>query len=115
MKKDADYGTMENNGTPMWQHPGGKLRRLGPETCTDAELLAILIGAGTSGKSALEIADEILDKYDSFKGLTNQPFEKLYRIKGLKEVKVTRIAAAFEIARRIVKKVIEEKGNAQDS
>ncbi len=98
-----------------WHHPGGKFRRLGPETCTDAELLAILIGAGSAGRSAMEIATEILDKFDSFKGLANQPLEKLYRIKSLKEVKVTRIAAAFEVARRIVNQVMMEKENAQDS
>jgi len=98
-----------------WQHPGGKFRRLGAESCTDAELLAILIGAGAAGRSAEEIAEEILKKFDSFKGLANQPLEKLYRIKSLKEVKVTRIAAVFEIARRIVKQVLEEKENDQDS
>ena len=98
-----------------WRHPGGKFRRLGPETCTDAELLAILIGAGGSGRSAVEIANEILEKFDSFKGLANQPLDRLYRIKSLKEVKVTRIAAAFEIARRIVRQVLMEKENAQGS
>ncbi len=98
-----------------WHHPGGKFRRLGPETCTDTELLAILIGSGSAGQSALEIAREILDKFDSFKGLANQPLEKLYRIKSLKEVRVTRIAAAFEVARRIVNQVITEKENAPDS
>ena len=98
-----------------WRHPGGKFRRLGPETCTDAELLSILIGAGSAGRSAMEIATEILDKFDSFKGLANQPLEKLYRIKSLKEVKVTRIAAAFEVARRIVNQVVMEKENAPDS
>lgn len=97
-----------------WRHPGGKFRRLGPESCTDAELLAILIGAGTPGRSSEEIAEEILKRFDSFRGLTNQPLEKLYRIKSLGKVKVTRIAVAFEIARRIVNQVLEEKENAQN-
>ncbi|MDI6716880.1 MAG: hypothetical protein QME63_08055 [Actinomycetota bacterium] len=93
-----------------WRHPGGKLLRLGPEYCTNAELLAILIGSGISGKTAEEIAEEILSKYQSFKGMVNQPLEKFYSIKGLKQVKIIRIAAAFEIARRIVSQVLEEKG-----
>lgn len=32
-----------NNKLQKWQHPGGKLRELGAETLTDAELLSILI------------------------------------------------------------------------
>ncbi len=115
-EKEEEKSALTKEGEKVeWRHPGGKLRRLGPESCTDAELLAILLGSGGPGRSAEEIANEILEKFDSFKGLANQPFEKLYRIKNLKEVRVTRIAAAFEIARRIVKQVLEEKENAQNS
>lgn len=94
--------------THRWRHPGGKLRELGPENLTDAELLAILISTGIKGKSAEEIAQEILAKFGSFKGIANQPLEKFLTIKGLKDVKILRIAAAFEIARRIVKEVLKE-------
>ena len=99
---------------PYWTHPGGKLRELGPESLTDAELLSIIISTGTKGKSAEEIAEGILSKYGSFKGMANQPLEKFLDIKGLGDVKIIRIAAAFEIARRIVNDVLkdyEEKQN----
>ncbi|MBN2030654.1 hypothetical protein JW824_10465 [bacterium] len=115
MNSEKDEKKRESTNIDSWKHPGGKFRRLGPETCSDAELLAILIGSGTAGRSAIEIANEIIEKFESFKGLANQPFEKLYQIKSLKEVKVTRIAAAFEIARRIVMQVLEERESAQDS
>jgi DNA repair protein RadC len=91
-----------------WTHPGGKLRELGAETLSDAELLSILISTGTKGKSAEEVAKEIIDKFGSFKGMANQPLEKFLEFKGLGDVKIIRIAAAFEIARRIVNQVIEE-------
>ncbi len=91
-----------------WTHPGGKLRELGAESLTDAELLSILISTGTKGKPAEKIAQEILDKFSSFKGMTNQPLEKFLAIKGLGDVKIIRIAAAFEIARRIVNQVLKE-------
>ena len=104
-----------NNRKEMvsWKHPGGKFLRLGPESCTDSELLAILIGAGALGRTAEEIANEILHTYQSFRGLANQPIEKLTKIKGLKRIKAIRIAAAFEMARRIVKEVL--KRNDQSS
>jgi DNA repair protein RadC len=92
-----------------WTHPGGKLRELGAESLTDAELLAILLSTGRKGKTAEDVADEILNKYGSFKGMANQPLEKFLEFKGLGDRKIIRIAAAFEIARRIVSQVMKEK------
>ncbi len=91
-----------------WKHPGGKLRELGADKLSDAELLAILISTGIKGRSAEDIAEEILNKFGSFKGMANQPLEKFLSIKGLGDVKIIRIAAAFEIARRVVKEVLKE-------
>lgn len=97
-----------NDKAEKWHHPGGKLRDLGPETLTDAELLSILISSGIKGKPAERIAEEIMERFGGFKGLANQPLEKLLDIKGLADVKIIRIAAAFEIARRIVNEVLRE-------
>jgi DNA repair protein RadC len=91
-----------------WRHPGGKLIEKGAESLSDAELLAIIISTGTKGKSAEEIADEILRKFSSYKGMANQPLNKFTDFKGLGDVKIIRIAAVFEIARRIVNQVLKE-------
>ena len=93
-----------------WSHPGGKLRELGPKSLTDSELLSVLISSGIKGKPAEKIAEEVLEKFNSFKGMANQPLEKFLEIKGLSDVKIIRIAAAFEIANRIAKQVLEENG-----
>lgn len=90
-----------------WKHPGGKLRELGANKLSNAELLAILISTGIKGKSAEKIAQELLEKYNSFKGLANQPLKELLKIKGLGDVKIIRVAAAFEIAKRIVKEILK--------
>ena len=94
-----------NSSSQKWRHPGGKLRELGPEILSDAELLAILISSGVKGKPAEKIAEEILAKFGSFKGMANQPLHKFLEIKGLGDVQTIRIAAAFEIARRIETRV----------
>ncbi|MCK4599981.1 hypothetical protein KAU37_09225 [Candidatus Bipolaricaulota bacterium] len=91
-----------------WYHPGGKLRELGPQTLTDAELLAILISPGIKGRPAEKIAREVLERFGSFKGMANQPLEKFLKIKGLADVKIIRLAAVFEIAHRIVNEVLNE-------
>ncbi len=85
-----------------WKHPGGKLREQGADSLTDAELLAILISTGIRGKPADKIAEEVLEEFGSLEGLANQPLEKLLEIKGLSDVKIIRIAAAFELARRFM-------------
>ena len=97
-----------NSKEQSWHHPGGKLRELGAERLSDAELLSILISSGIKGKSAEKIAQEIIERFGSFKGMANQPFEKFLKIRGIGDVKIIRIAAAFEIARRIVNQVTKE-------
>ena len=87
-----------------WNRPGGKLREQGAASLTDTELIAVLISTGIQGKPALKIAEEILGKFGSLEGLANQPLEKLLEIKGLADVKIIRIAAAFELARRLTEK-----------
>ncbi len=86
-----------------WKHSGGKFRRLGPASCSEIELLAIIIGHGNKGKSAEKVAAEIVDKYGGINELMGLKLKDLMKIKGLKEVNVTKLAAVFEIARRIVK------------
>ena len=90
---------------PPEQRPREKLLKEGAEILTDVELLAILIGKGIKGKSAIDLANEIISKYGSYKGIAGRDIEELKQIKGLKEAKILNIAAAFEIARRIVEEV----------
>lgn len=84
------------------------MRRLGPNSLTDAELLAVILGSGSRGRSAKVISDEIINKYYSLPGLMGKQISELMKIKGLKEVKATQIAAVFEVARRIVKTLEKE-------
>ena len=92
-----------------WSHPGGKLRELGAESLSDAELLAILISTGIKGKSASQIAEEVLEEFGSLSGMANVPLETFLDIKGLSDVKIIRIAAALEIARRLSKEALSGK------
>jgi DNA repair protein RadC len=96
-------------GETRWQHPGGKLRELGADKLSDAELLAVLISSGTKGRPAGAIACEILNRFGSLAGLANQPLEVLLSVKGLGDVKILRIAAALELARRTVEEIIRER------
>ena len=96
-------------GTETWEHPGGKLRELGADKLSDAELLAVLISSGTKGRPAEKIAGEVLNRFNSLAGLANQPLEALLSVKGLGDVKILRIAAALELARRTANESIRER------
>ncbi|GAH32654.1 unnamed protein product [marine sediment metagenome] len=58
-------------------------REVGPEALSDTELLAILISSGIPGKPAEKIAEEIIERFGSFKGMANQPLNKFLQTKGL--------------------------------
>jgi len=93
-----------------WRHPGGKLLRAGPATLTEAELLAIVISAGTAKNPAEKIAADLIEKFQSLRGIAAQPVEELMKISGLGQVKLCRIAAALEIGRRFAQ---HEKSESQ--
>lgn len=86
-----------------WTHPGGKLIEEGAHTLSQDELFEILIGSGYKGKTARDITKELLDNYFGIYGLWNKTFEDLSKIKGLKNGKIKRIAAPYEIGKRIIK------------
>jgi len=94
-------GPGAGRSVPAWQHPGGRLREEGAAALSEAELLAILISTGIRGRTALDIATEVLERYGSIEGLAGRPLEEFLRFKGMSDVKITRIAAALEIARRL--------------
>jgi len=95
--------------TKKWSHPGGKLRELGAEALSDAELLAVLISTGIKGKPATKIGEEVVERFGSLSEMSNVPLERLLQIKGLSDVKIIRIAAAFEIARRLSREALRGK------
>ena len=87
-----------------WRHPGGKLIELGSHTLKQAELLAILIGSGVAGRSALVIANAILDEYVGLYGIHRQAtIDDLAKIPGLGRKKASRILAAIGLGRRLYK------------
>lgn len=83
----------------------------GAERLTDAELLAILLRTGTKGKSAIEMAEEILKSAGgTFKGLAGKDTDEVTKIPGVKNAKVITVAAALEISRRVSRQLLKDKG-----
>ncbi|MDQ3281871.1 MAG: DNA repair protein RadC [Acidobacteriota bacterium] len=91
---------------PRDDRPRERLLTHGPETLSDAELVAILLGSGVQGKNAIQLARELLR--DGMSGLRRQDVKQLEQIAGVGPAKIARISAAFEISRRIINNVPDE-------
>ena len=77
----------------------------GAENCYDAEILAILLGSGGPGYSALDSANALLDKYGTLAALMNRPLAEIASMRGIKAVRAIRLAAAYELCQRLLKEI----------
>lgn len=81
--------------------PREKMHLKGKQALSDAELLAILIGSGTVGESAVALAQRILASVDqNLHELGKRSLRELQRFKGVGQAKAITIAAALELGRR---------------
>ena len=81
--------------------PREKLRDKGPQALSDAELLAILIGSGTPGVSAVDLMQQILrDCHNNLNTLGKMTIRELMDYKGVGEAKAITILAACELGKR---------------
>jgi DNA repair protein RadC len=86
---------------PFADRPRERLARLGPSALTNEELLALLLGTGTRGESALDRSRRILSAHGGLAGLAALSGAELRRERGIKEARGATIEAALEIARRL--------------
>ena len=81
--------------------PREKLLAKGPAVLSNSELLAILILNGSGGKSAVELAQDVLKLgKDNLNEVGKLTIKELTKIKGIGEAKAVTIAAALELGRR---------------
>ncbi len=81
--------------------PREKLKRLGRQSLSDAELLAIIIGSGTPNEDALSISQKLLKSVDSeLNKLSKLSLSELKQHKGIGDVKAIMISACMELGQR---------------
>ena len=81
--------------------PTEKLQRLGTDSLTDAELLAILIGSGTQQYSAVDIAKHVMGKFNNnLNTLGKARFDEFEDIEGVGTQTACKIMAAVELGKR---------------
>jgi DNA repair protein RadC len=100
-----------------WQaedRPREKLLQRGADALTDAELLAIFLRTGTPGKSAVDLARELLAEFGSLKALLDADQTRFCQGLGLGNAKYAQLQAVLEMAKRHFKEILQ-RGNALTS
>lgn len=92
---------------PAEDWPRERLLRLGPKALSGAELLAILIGSGSPGRSVLDVADSLLSRFGNLREIGEAELAQLAQIAGVGATKAVRMKAAVEIGRRVVAQTSE--------
>lgn len=94
---------------PPAERPRERLKFHGPRALGSAELVAILLGSGTGGRSAVSVAQEILGSANgSLRRLASMPVASITAISGVGAVRAIGIHAALELGRRMACESREE-------
>ena len=86
---------------PTVDRPRERLFRQGVAALSDAELVAVQLGSGCEGVSALGLAQRLLADWGGLSGLAMARPEELARVSGVGPAKSARLSAAFAIANRL--------------
>jgi len=85
---------------PADERPREKLLRQGAATLSDAELLAIFLRTGTRGRSAVDLARELLNRFGSLRSLLASEKRHFCQAPGLGDAKYAQLQAVLEMGRR---------------
>lgn len=88
---------------PASERPRERLLAHGPSALTDAELIAVVLGVGNGGVSALDVARNLLGRHRGLSGLFGTPVAKLASSDGIGPAKAAKLKAGVELARRLLR------------
>jgi DNA repair protein RadC len=94
---------------PLQERPRERLLALGPASLADAELLAILLRTGVKGKSAVDVARQLLGRFGSVAALLQAGSGSLAEMPGVGSAKLAQLQAALELARRALREDLSSR------
>ncbi|MCP5151374.1 MAG: DNA repair protein RadC [Ectothiorhodospiraceae bacterium] len=99
---------------PSTERPREKLLARGAEALSEAELLAILLGTGTRGATAVDLARGLLVEFGGLRGLLEADHRRLLAARGLGLARYAQLKASLELVRRYLESRLE-RGDALSS
>jgi DNA repair protein RadC len=94
---------------PAAERPREKLIELGAEALSDAELLAIFLRVGVVGKSAVDLARDLLNQFGSLNGIFAATETALSQVHGIGSSKYVQLQAIFEMSRRALSEQLQQR------
>ena len=94
---------------PANERPREKLIERGAEALSDAELLAIFLRVGVTGKSAVDLARDLLTTFGSLNGIFAANADALTQVHGIGSSKYVQLQAIFEMSRRALNEQMQVK------
>ncbi|MEM9058670.1 MAG: UPF0758 domain-containing protein, partial [Pseudomonadota bacterium] len=95
---------------PAQERPQEKLLRLGAPALSTPELLALSLRHGVPGCSALELAGDMLARFDGLRALFNASREHFCEQPGLGPARFAQLQAMLELVRRCLREPLERPG-----
>jgi DNA repair protein RadC len=99
---DHRRATRSIRDLPAAERPRERLALRGPGGLSAAELIAVVLGTGGGGRSAVAVAEEVLARHASVSAMARASDAELAAIPGVGTAKAARLAAAFELGRRSI-------------
>lgn len=96
---------------PVSERPYEKCEKYGPQSLSDAELLAVILRSGSKDLRAIDLAINVLNysgTYPGLKGLNYLSMKDLTKIKGIGRVKAIELLCLTELTKRMAKEVYKE-------
>lgn len=94
---------------PAAERPREKLIEHGAEALSDAELLAIFLRVGVTGKSAVDLARDFLTQFGSLNGIFAATEHELSQVHGIGTSKYVQLQAIFEMSRRALSEKLQQR------
>jgi DNA repair protein RadC len=94
---------------PEYERPRERLLRQGAAALSGAELLAIFLRTGTTGRSAVEVGHDLLARFGSLHGLFAATLDEVAAVRGLGPAKYVQLQAIIEMVRRALSEQIGER------
>jgi DNA repair protein RadC len=93
---------------PNSERPRERLMEKGADALKHSELIAILLRTGTKGVSAIQVAEQVLQKFDSLDSLSRATIAELRQVKGVGRDKAIALKSAFTLARRMAEELRQD-------
>lgn len=94
---------------PADERPREKLMQKGVQYLSDAELLAIFLRVGVTGKTAVDLARDLLTQFGSLSNIFNASVKEINAVHGMGDSKYCQLQAIFEMSRRALEEEIKHQ------